>query len=88
MLSNFTFNKIIMMVIGLGFAASGIWFIISPGSRIAGVGLVLTGIGNVLFGLTDGFADMSPNGRIFYRIAILAYCAGLPILAYSIFKLL
>lgn len=86
MLLNLTLNKVIILAIGLCLVGFGIWYIIRPGGRITGVGLFFTGIGNLLLGITDGFVDMSPLGRIFYRVAILAYIIGLPVLAFAVYR--
>ena len=66
----------------------GIWLGIHSFTRVLGVGLFFTGIGNILFGLTNGFVDMSATGRLLFRIAVFAYLLGIPLLAYVLFGLL
>ncbi len=77
-----SFNKILMLCIGLSLIVYGIWLGKSPGSRLLGVSLFFTGVGSLLFGITNGFSDMSLTGRLLYRMSLIAYLIGLPILTY------
>jgi hypothetical protein len=77
-----TFNALLMILIGFALMAFGGWLAIRQGSRIHGVGFFATGIGNILFGITNGFTNMTPTGRLIYRLALVAYLVGLPLIAY------
>lgn len=81
-----TLNSILMIAIGLGLMVFGVWLALSPEYRLLGIGFFFTGIGNVLFGATNGFVDLTPIGRFLYRTAILAYLIGLPLLGYTLYK--
>lgn len=48
------------------------------------IGLSAVGIGCVAMGLTNGFTDHSPNGRLFGRIGMFAFIIGIPMVGYSI----
>ena len=52
------------------------------------IGLVLVAVGNVLFGLTDGFSDSTPRGRLLFRIGATSYIVGIPIIAYFLYPML
>lgn len=63
----------------------GVWLGMSPYSRLYAVGFFFTGIGNVIFGMTNGFVDMTPIGRLLFRIALVAYIIGIPLIAYFLY---
>ncbi len=77
-----TVNSVLMIIIGLGLIVFGGWFSTYVGFRLFGAGFFFTGIGNVLFGMTNGFTDMTSPGRLLYRLALVAYLAGVPIIGY------
>jgi len=81
-----TFNSVLMMMIGLGLMVFGVWLAIQPGTRIDGAGFFFTGVGNILFGITNGFTDMTSTGRLFYRMALVTYVIGIPAIAYYLYK--
>ena len=81
-----TFNSIVMILIGLVLIGLGVMVVLSPASRIHSVGFVFTGIGNILFGITNGFTDMSPIGLKLYRLALGAYVIGVPVIAHFLYK--
>jgi hypothetical protein len=81
-----TLNSILMVMIGLVLMVFGGWLITHPGFRVDGAGFFFTGIGNILFGITNGFTDMTSTGRLLYRLALVAYIAGLPLVAYFLLK--
>jgi len=35
----------------------------------------------LVLGLTEGFSDPTPRGKLLYRIAIISFIVGIPILA-------
>lgn len=64
--------------------AFGIWLALDWARFHAG-GFLLTGIGNILFGATNGFTNMTPIGQKLYRLALVAYCGGIPLVAYFLY---
>ena len=84
MFRNLTLNSILMIIIGLGLISLAIWSVLT-GARIQGAGLFLTGLGTVFLGLTNGFVDMTPQGRFLFRVAVVAFLIGIPISLYYLF---
>jgi hypothetical protein len=87
-LSDLTVNGVLLMLSGLAVAALGVWMMVSPGDRASGVGFFMSGIGLVLLGFTNGFTDESPLGLKLYRIAVVSFVIGLPIVGYFFFRVL
>ena len=81
-----TFNSIIMIFIGLTLMAFSVYLALYSWSRFFAVGFFFTGVGNILFGATNGFTDMSPMGQKLYRLALLAYIIGVPVIAYFLYR--
>jgi hypothetical protein len=81
-----TFNSIVMILIGLALIVIGVFIVLSPSGRMHSVGFLFTGIGNILFGMTNGFTNMSPTGLKLYRIALATYVIGVPIIAHFLYK--
>lgn len=81
-----TFNSIVMIFIGLALIAFGVFVALTPGNRGHSIGFAFTGIGNILFGLTNGFTDLSPVGLKLYRLALAAYIFGIPIVIHYLYK--
>ena len=80
-------NSWLMMAIGLLFFLAGIYHFIFLHDRIFSFGLVASGIGFTLFGYTEGFSDPTPRGKLFYRIAIISFIVGIPIVLYGGFQM-
>lgn len=80
-----TFNSVLMILIGLALMAFGGWMAMYPGGRVDGAGFFFTGIGNILFGITNGFTDMTSTGRLLYRLALVAYLIGIPLIAHYLY---
>jgi hypothetical protein len=80
-----TLNSILMIFIGLAMVALSVLLMFTS-RRFHGIGFLLTGIGNVLFGFTNGFTDMTPLGQKLYRLALLAYAAGIPLIGYFLYR--
>jgi len=74
-----------MILIGLAMIVFGVWLALY-GSRVHAVGFLFTGIGNILFGATNGFTDLTPIGQKLYRLALLAYVVGVPLVAYFLYN--
>ena len=84
MFRNLTLNSILMIIIGFGLIFLAVWSVMK-GARIQGAGLFFTGLGTVFLGLTNGFVDMSPQGRFLFRVAIVSFLIGIPISLYYLF---
>ncbi len=80
-----TLNSILMILIGLALMGFGVWLGLRAWGRLFAVGFLCTGIGNILFGMTNGFIDMTPIGRLLFRIALVAYIIGVPLIAYFLY---
>jgi len=81
-----TFNSIVMILIGLVLIVLGVLVVLMPAHRMHSVGFIFTGIGTVLFGLTNGFTDMSGMGLKLYRFALAAYAVGVPVIIHFLYK--
>ena len=81
-----TINSILMILIGLALMVVGVWLALNPWSRIFAVGFFCTGIGNILFGATNGFTDMTPIGQKLYRLALASYAVGVPLIGYFLYR--
>lgn len=81
-----TFNSILMILIGVGLIAFGVWLAMTPYTRMFAAGFFSTGVGNILFGITNGFTDMTPTGRNLFRIALIAYFIGIPLIGYFLYR--
>ena len=80
-------NAWLMMAFGLLFFFGGICHGIFFHDRIFSFGLVVSGIGLTFFGLTEGFTDPTPRGKLLYRIAMISFIVGIPIVLYSAFQM-
>ena len=85
----FSLNAILMLGLGLVFLGGGFYVILfMPYLRLMGVGMLLTGIGCVCCGLTDGFTDPTPRGIALRRFGAAAFVVGVPLLAYFGYRML
>jgi hypothetical protein len=75
-----------MILIGLALFAFGAWLATLPGNRIFAIGFFFTAAGNILFGVTNGFTNMTPLGHKLFRLALAAYAVGIPFIAYFLFR--
>lgn len=80
-------NSVLMILIGLGCVIVGAALGLRPHYRVLGAGLFIVGFGNLLFAITNGFTDPSPTGRLLFRIAIITYLMGAPLVAYGVLVL-
>ncbi len=76
-------NSIILLVSGVALVAWGAWRLYRFRDFTFGFGMLSIGIGNIMFGATNGFADQTNRGRIMFRIAIVSWAVGLLASAYS-----
>ena len=81
-------NSVLVILIGIGCVVGGVVIGLRPYFRLLGAGMFFVGIGNLLFGFTDGFSDPTPTGRFLFRIGAIAYLAGVPILGYAVYNIL
>jgi len=80
-------NSWLMMAIGLIFFFGGIYYFFFYYDRIFAFGLVASGVGFTFFGYTEGFTDPTPSGRLLYRLAIISFIVGIPIVLYGAYKM-
>ena len=85
---NFSLNAVLVLILGMVFLAGGIYFFVFAGLRILGIGMLMTAVGCICCGLTDGFTDPTPRGSFFKRTGAGAFILGIPILAYASYRLL
>jgi len=75
-----------MIIIGLALIAGAVFCALQPYTRVFAAGFFFTGIGNILFGFTNGFTDMTPTGRKLFRLALGAYAIGIPLIGYFLYR--
>ena len=75
------------MAIGLAFFFGGIYQFFFSYDRIFSFGLVASGIGFTFFGYTEGFTDPTPLGKLLYRIAMISFIVGIPIVLYGAYQM-
>ncbi len=72
-------NSWLVTAVGLALiifsAYHGIFFY----DRVFSVGLLAFGFGMLFLGLTEGFTDPTPRGKFLYRVAIVAFLIGIPV---------
>jgi hypothetical protein len=81
-------NSVMITGLGVILIAVGFYLAFSPLGRMLAAGLVFTGTGCVFSGLTNGFADPTPQGLRFRKLGLAAFIVGVPILALGLFYLL
>jgi hypothetical protein len=84
--ANASLNAILISLLGVVFLIGGVYFFISPGGRILGFGMLVTAVGCICCGLTDGFTELVPPGPALKRLGAAAFIIGLPILIYGGYK--
>lgn len=77
MLHRLTLNSILLILIAMFLIAYGAWSFYKIRDYTWTTGLVCLGIGNGLFGITNGFSDLSPRGRVFMKIGVVAFVFGI-----------
>ncbi|MCB1024283.1 MAG: hypothetical protein KDB79_07830 [Acidobacteria bacterium] len=77
------FNTIVLSLVGLLMIAKGLFNLILFRDYIFAGGISMLGAGFIIFGITNGFADPTPRGRLLFRIAIPALLIGGVLTLYS-----
>jgi uncharacterized membrane protein YidH (DUF202 family) len=80
-------NSWLMMAIGLVFFLGGIYQFFFSYDRIFSLGLIASGVGFTFFGYTEGFTDPTPLGKLLYRIAMISFLVGIPIVLYGAYQM-
>ena len=76
-----------MLGLGVLFLVGGAYMGLSFAyMRMMAAGLIITGIGCIFCGLSDGFTDPTPRGVAFRKIGFAAFIIGVPILAYASYR--
>ena len=84
---NFSWNAVLILILGALFLFGGLYTITVPLMRILGVGMLATAAGCICCGLTDGFTDSTPRGMLVRRVGIVAFIIGVPVLGYAAFQI-
>lgn len=82
MLHKLTLSSILLLIIAISFIAYGTWSYYKTRDYIWTTGLICLGISSGLFGITNGFSDLSPRGRIFMKIGVTTLIMGILIVVY------
>jgi hypothetical protein len=86
MFSNLTLNSIFWLFFGVLLAIGGGYIGYSWRMYPFAMGLGFLGIGSVLCGITNGFTDYSPLGRLFWKVGILTILMGLGLTIYYLVR--
>ncbi len=86
MLRNLTLNSIFWLFLGVLLTIYGGYVVYRFRIYPFGAGLIFTGLGGILCGVTNGFTDYTPLGRLFWKIGIIALLLGLPVVIYYIYR--
>ncbi len=73
----------ILFFSGLFLVAWGLWLVYKRRDYVFGGGMFLIGIGNLSLAVTNGFTNMSPQGRLIIRFGAFSYIVGILCAAYS-----
>lgn len=82
-----TLNSWLLFAIGVFFFFGGFYQLVYSSDRITSVGMVASGIGFTCLALTEGFADPTPRGRRLYRLGMIAFIIGLPLILKAAYEL-
>jgi len=55
---------------------------------VSSYGFIFLGFGLITFGITDGFNDESPRGRMLFKVGILIFILAALTLGYYFFRLI
>lgn len=76
-------NSWLVTAIGLVLIAGSTYHAVFFYDRVFSVGLLALGVGMLILGLTEGFTDPTPRGKFLYRVAIVSFIIGIPIVGYG-----
>ncbi len=82
MLHNLNLSSILLIIIGLLLVAYGGWSLYRYRDYTWAAGMICLGVGNALFGVTNGFSDMTPKGRVFMKTGVTLLLFGIIIAGY------
>jgi hypothetical protein len=80
-------NAILITLLGIMFFLGGLIVAALYSQRFLGMGMVLTSVGCVCCGLTDGFVDATARGYSFKRVGVVSFAIGIPIVAFSAYRM-
>ena len=87
MFSNLTLNSIFWLILGVLLFAAGSYYL---GYRMRmypfAAGVCFLGIGSILLGITNGFTDYTPAGRLLWKIGVPTLLIGLALSIYYVLK--
>lgn len=86
MFSNLTLNSIFWLVLGLLLKLAGGYYGYRMRMYPLAAGLAFLGTGSIFCGLTNGFTDYSPMGRMLWKIGIPTLLLGLLLTGYSMLR--
>ena len=86
MLRNLTLNSIFWLVLGVLLFGYGAYNAYYWRDYIFSSGLIFLGLGSISCGLTNGFADYSPMGRMLWRFGLPFLLLGLLLTGYHVSK--
>jgi hypothetical protein len=87
MFSNLTLNSIFWLFLGVLLIAFGGYVLIYMRMYPFTAGLVFLGLGSAFCGITNGFTDYTPMGRLLWKLGIPILLLGLLLTGYSLIKL-
>jgi hypothetical protein len=80
-----TFRRVTAVAVGGILILGGMFMASRPFGRMLGVGVALVGVGLISLGITDGFSDYGPYGRLMYGIGIAGFGLGVPLALYAFY---
>jgi hypothetical protein len=86
MFNNLTLNSIFWLVLGIALAGYGAYVGYYWRTYPLSAGLVFLGLGGVFCGITNGFTDYSPMGRLLWKIGLPSLLLGLLLVGYSMLR--
>jgi hypothetical protein len=86
MFSNLNFNSIFYLFLGLLLMLAGGYYAYRMRMYPLGGGLIFLGAGGILCGLTNGFTDYSPTGRMLWKIGVPTLLLGLLMTGYGVLR--
>ena len=77
------FNAIFLILTGLFLILWGGWRVYRFRDLVFGGSLSMIGVGILAFGLTNGFADQTPRGRMLFKFGVFSFIIGILAFGYS-----